>query len=386
MSDPTWTVTVPERSGQLVTVREVRASDAAWLFELLSDPAVTTHLSQPPPSADAFAGFIAWAQRGRAEGKSICFGIVPQGLTAAVGIVQIRALEPSWFAAEWGFALGAAFWGTGIFVEAASLVAEFAFTTLGVHRIAARAVTDNARGHAAVQKLGAVAEGILSKAFRKDGRLDQQLLWSITKADWEGRDRNAVTRVTSAEARHHIAQAITETDRLMARLPRQEPSSEVTPYPFFLTDSKSWGTAVRERKAVATSAAPSAATVTGKRARPRVLLIDDNVTHLDLYEMVVQEVADVVRASRGEEGYQLACRELPDLVVMDVLMPDVNGLTVAKRLRANRQTTHLPIVILTGDAAAYAQAQIEGLAFSAILTKPCPASVLLGVVKAATVA
>src|SRR6185295_8045615 len=125
--DGSWTQQVSELTGRLVTVREVRSSDAAWLFEMLSDPAVTRHLSQPPPSVDAFAGFIAWAQRERAEGNSICFGIVPRGLPHAVGIVQIRALEPSWFASEWGFALGAAFWATGMFVEAASLVADFAF-------------------------------------------------------------------------------------------------------------------------------------------------------------------------------------------------------------------------------------------------------------------
>ena len=239
MSEQTWTARAPELTGHLVSVREARASDAPWLFELLSDPAVAVYLAQPPPSAAAFAGFIAWAQAERAAGKSICFGIVPNGLRAAVGIVQIRALEPSWFAAEWGFALGAAFWGTGMFVEAASLVADFAFTTLNVHRIEARAVSANARGHAAVQKLGAVAEGTLSKAFRKDGQLDQQLLWSITKSDWEERDRTPIPRLTSQQARNQVAKAIAETDRLMTRLPREQSSSKAAPYPFFLTDRNS---------------------------------------------------------------------------------------------------------------------------------------------------
>ena len=54
-----------------------------------------------------FEGFIEWAQRERTLGNEVCFGIVPPGLTAAVGIIQLRAQELSWFSAEWGFAIGA---------------------------------------------------------------------------------------------------------------------------------------------------------------------------------------------------------------------------------------------------------------------------------------
>jgi RimJ/RimL family protein N-acetyltransferase/CheY-like chemotaxis protein len=367
MTELTWTQQLPHLRGQLVTVREVDASDAMWLFELLSDPAVSRFLAQPPPSAEAFAGFIAWVQGERAQGKSVCFGIVPHGLTAAVGIVQVRALEPSWFTAEWGFALGAAFWGSGVFVDAASLVADFAFQTLGAHRIEARAVTDNARGHSAIQKLGGRAEGTLRKAFRKDGRLDQQLLWSVTKDDWDQRDQSARSRVTSADAKRQIADALAATDRLIAKLPRQEPMAAPSPYPFFLTDPKSWGKAPPKR-----------------RERPRVLMVDDNPTQLDLYSIVLEEAADIDRATRGEEGYRLACSELPDLIIVDVLLPDVDGLALAKRLRDNPRTARIPIVVLTGDDAAYARAQQEPIAFSAILTKPCPANLLLGVLKAAT--
>jgi ribosomal-protein-alanine N-acetyltransferase len=367
-----WTARLPELNGRLVTVREVVASDAATLFEFLSDPDVTEHLNQPPPSAAAFAGFIRWAQAQRAERKGVCFAIVPHGLTEAIGMVQVRALEPSFFTCEWGFAVGKPFWGTGVFLEAAALVAGFAFTTLGTHRIEARAAGENARGHAAIQKLGARAEGTLAKAFRKDGRLDKQLLWTLTRDDWR-ESSGAAPRVTSSEAAAQIAGAIAETKRIFSTLERQEPSAQAEAFPFFLTDSRSWGAAVRGQQPV--PATPR---------RPRVLMIDDNQTQLDLYALVIEDVADVEKATRGEDGYRLARRDRPDLIVVDVLMPDVDGLALVNRIRSDAGMANIPIVVLTGDDASYARAQAEPLAFSAILMKPCPAELLLNVIKTAT--
>jgi [ribosomal protein S5]-alanine N-acetyltransferase len=219
----------------MVDVREVTESDAPTLFELLTDPAVTEHVSQPPPSVEAFAGFITWAQRERAAGHSICFGIVPHGLEAAVGVIQIRALEPSFFTAEWGFILGAAFWSTGVFMDAANLVAEFAFTTLKVHRIEARAVCENERGGGALQKLGARPEATLARAFRKGTRSEKQFLWSLREEDW--RQRPLVEeRLSPADARRLVARANQQALKAIENGKRQGPVKPGAPYPFFVTD------------------------------------------------------------------------------------------------------------------------------------------------------
>src|SRR6476660_3663563 len=170
-----WTSRVPRRYGRLVMVREIVPSDAPSLLVNLVDPVVAEYVSSPPPSLTAFQGFVQWSQFERAAGRGLCFAIVPDGLTDAAGIIQLRALDPDWFSAEWGFALGAAFWSTGVFTEAAHLLAEFAFTAMNVHRIEARSVEQNARGQAALQKLGARPEASLAKAFRKNGRVDRQL-------------------------------------------------------------------------------------------------------------------------------------------------------------------------------------------------------------------
>lgn len=234
MSEPVpWTREIPHLRGRWGLVREVQTSDAATLLELLSDPAVTAHLAPPPRSAEAMAGFVTWSQQERATARSVCFGIVPYGLCTAVGIIQVRALEPTWFTAEWGFAIGRAFWSTGVFVEAATLVAGFAFDCLRVDRLEARAVVDNDRGHGVLQKLGARAEGRLAKSFRVGNRTANQILWSLRAEDWR-QSTPAQPRLSADEATAQIASAIARTRQVFDDQRLREKTAR--PYPFFLTD------------------------------------------------------------------------------------------------------------------------------------------------------
>jgi [ribosomal protein S5]-alanine N-acetyltransferase len=235
---PQWADGLPRLSGELVDVREVTPSDAPVLCELLSDPAVTEHVSSPPRSISAFRGFIAWSCQERERGSGVCFAIVPHGLESAVGIIQVRPLEPSFFTAEWGFAIGAAFWATGIFMDAANSVAQFAFDTMNVHRLEARAVERNGRGNGVLQKLGAHAEGSLSRAFKRDDGYDTQLLWALTADDWH--QRTLVNeRFSAASAKARIATAIADVHGWLDTHHKHPSSSDGSaPYPFFLTRSR----------------------------------------------------------------------------------------------------------------------------------------------------
>jgi RimJ/RimL family protein N-acetyltransferase len=85
-----WTDQVPPLHGELTTLREVAALDVYPLFTLFSDPAVTEYMAPAPPTLAKFAGFVEWSHRQRAQGHGVCFGIVPHGMTAAVGILQVR--------------------------------------------------------------------------------------------------------------------------------------------------------------------------------------------------------------------------------------------------------------------------------------------------------
>jgi RimJ/RimL family protein N-acetyltransferase len=216
-----------------VSVRELHDHDAPALFELLADPIVAADMSPPPPSIEAFRGFIAWARSERQAARSIAFGIVPNGLQLAVGVIQLRPQEPSWGVAEWGFAIGASFWGTGAFPEAASLVAGFAFDRMSVHRLEARAVAGNTRGNGALQKLGAQPEGTLASAFNRGDHFDAQLLWAVNADEW--RQRPAVgKRFSLADACERIAEAVREVEERAARRPPSVSTGVPAPHPFFI--------------------------------------------------------------------------------------------------------------------------------------------------------
>src|SRR5438093_10430457 len=130
---------LPVLTGSRVTRRELRVSDAASLFAMLTTEEVARFISPPPTTVEGFERFIMWANRERAAGTYACFAIVPHGMDTAIGIFQVRQIEPAWGTAEWGFAIGSPFWGTGAFADGAKLVLDFAFETIGAHRLEARA-------------------------------------------------------------------------------------------------------------------------------------------------------------------------------------------------------------------------------------------------------
>jgi RimJ/RimL family protein N-acetyltransferase len=179
-----WRQMLPVLSGSMVTLRELRLSDAPSLLAMLSTEEVARFISPPPTTVEGFERFIAWTHRERAAGNYICFAVVPHGMDTAIGIFQVRQLEPGFGTAEWGFALGSEFWGTGVFVDAAKLVVDFTFQVVGTHRLEARAAVQNGRGNGALRKIGATQEGVLRKSFLRDGEYLDQTLWTILESDW----------------------------------------------------------------------------------------------------------------------------------------------------------------------------------------------------------
>jgi RimJ/RimL family protein N-acetyltransferase len=180
-----WRRGLPMLTGQLVTLRELEISDAASLMAMLSSHEVARFISPAPATLQGFVQFIEWAHREREAGRYACFAVVPHGESAAVGLFQIRQLESNFATAEWGFALGSPYWGSGMFADGAALALDFAFETLGVHRLEARAAVVNGRGNGALRKIGAVQEGILRQSFLCNGQYIDQMLWSLLDTDWQ---------------------------------------------------------------------------------------------------------------------------------------------------------------------------------------------------------
>lgn len=179
-----WRQQLPLLTGRQVELRELRTFDAAALFTMLTTEEVARFISPPPTTVQGFEQFIAWTHRQRSIGAYVCFAVTLKGYDTAIGIFQVREIEPGFGTAEWGFAIGSAFWGTGVFEESAALVLEFVFETLHVHRLEARAALKNGRGTGALRKVGAVQEGVLRKSFLRHGEYLDQALYTILAEDW----------------------------------------------------------------------------------------------------------------------------------------------------------------------------------------------------------
>jgi len=175
---------LPELRTPRVTLRELRTSDAATLFPMLHEAEVRQHMSHQPGDLQAFEAFIAWTHRERHMGRHLCYGIVPQSAADAVGLIQVWPIEPTGRTVEWGFALGRAHWGQALFHESALAVVDHVVSTLGVQRLEARAALSNARGNAALDRLGAVREGVLRQCFSVNGVPADYVMWSILSSDW----------------------------------------------------------------------------------------------------------------------------------------------------------------------------------------------------------
>jgi CheY-like chemotaxis protein len=116
--------------------------------------------------------------------------------------------------------------------------------------------------------------------------------------------------------------------------------------------------------------------------RPVVLLVEDQGEQYELYSaLLVPAGYQVVGVSDGRQAVEYAARLLPDLVVMDLGLPGIDGLQATRSLRSEARTRRIPIVVLTG----FVQPAYEDLAFDAgcdaFLSKPCPAEQLLQVIE-----
>lgn len=180
-----WRHGLPTLRGDRISLRELRADDGEALLPMITAPEVTRFMSPTPDMPNWFDSFVATTARERLAGRYAGFAIVPHRQGHAVGLVQIREVAPAFHTAEWGIALGSAWWGKGFFEDTGRLVLRFVFDTLGAHRMEARVAVQNARGNAAVSKLGAVAEGQLRRALRTaDGSCLDQILWSWLAEEW----------------------------------------------------------------------------------------------------------------------------------------------------------------------------------------------------------
>jgi CheY-like chemotaxis protein len=103
----------------------------------------------------------------------------------------------------------------------------------------------------------------------------------------------------------------------------------------------------------------------------KILIVDDNLLNLELATDVL-ELADfdVVTACSGKESIEKAKQTLPDLVLMDLRMPEMSGLDAMLALHRNETTSHIPVVVLTASAMKGEAERLINSGFFAYLQKP----------------
>lgn len=111
--------------------------------------------------------------------------------------------------------------------------------------------------------------------------------------------------------------------------------------------------------------------------RPTVLVIDDNTDIRQYERTLLQDEYVVLEAADGKEGLAVALKEVPDLVICDVMMPVMDGLEFTKQLKTNTATSHIPVIMLTAKNLEEHRAEGYEHGADSYITKPFHSKVLL---------
>jgi two-component system cell cycle response regulator DivK len=104
---------------------------------------------------------------------------------------------------------------------------------------------------------------------------------------------------------------------------------------------------------------------------PLVLIVDDNDKNLKLARDVLRAAGlHTLEAARGDEAIVLATDHRPDLVLLDLRLPDMNGEDVARELRRGAETARIPVVALSASRYAWSSDQLLAAGFDGYLQKP----------------
>lgn len=123
---------------------------------------------------------------------------------------------------------------------------------------------------------------------------------------------------------------------------------------------------------------PNHPATSSSAAARTILLVDDYPDALTVWEIYLRtEGFRVVTAATGQQALSSATADLPDLVVMDLDLPDVSGFEVARELRSRAATRHIPMIAATGYSHVAQQDKARQSGFDSVIVKPCDPGALV---------
>jgi len=122
--------------------------------------------------------------------------------------------------------------------------------------------------------------------------------------------------------------------------------------------------------------------VTEQANRPVVLAVDDTPENLDVVKGLLIPTYVVKAAVNGMMALKIAEKQAPDLILLDIRMPQMDGYEVCRRLKANEATADIPVIFLTGESDAASESEASEAGAVGFITKPIDPDTLLAKINA----
>lgn len=110
----------------------------------------------------------------------------------------------------------------------------------------------------------------------------------------------------------------------------------------------------------------------------KILIIDDEEDFCFFVKKNLEAISnyEIITANKGKKGIQIARKKKPDLILLDIMMPGIDGFEVLKRLKANEETQNIPVIMLTAKEEDESKIKASGLYCEDYLVKPVEKLVL----------
>lgn len=114
----------------------------------------------------------------------------------------------------------------------------------------------------------------------------------------------------------------------------------------------------------------------------RILYVEDNPQNMDLVTRILKHVGgyEVLGAVNGLSGVDMAIQEKPDLIIMDINLPDISGLEATNRIKAHPDVANIPVVAFTANITEHDQVSFRDAGCDGYMSKPASADILLNIV------
>lgn len=181
------TETLPELNSARLRLRALDATDVDALFAIFSDPEITRYWSSAAMTSKADAeALLAEIADLEARGELMEWGLERRDGAALIGTCSLTNIDLDNRRGEIGFALGRSAWGHGYMKEILPVLVEYAFATLGLHRLEADVDPRNTSSLRLLEGLGFQVEGHLRERWQATGEIQDSLFLGLLAREWLG--------------------------------------------------------------------------------------------------------------------------------------------------------------------------------------------------------